>query len=344
MLVRCPSCRTTYKVSDELLSGTSPLFRCSRCKHTFEVDAAEPRETRSKPLGSEPAVRHEQKEQELTFAFPAEQKDASETTAPDQAFTDLKNPPLEGESKPSADGEKMETWSMGSSEAKTKIAEPSGPAREKESASPRIASPIAQREQPTAPQDTTDKVLSLDPYRDQPASIVPYLTLFMLLVIFFGLLTAFQRVDPAASERIVKKIPLLGTSVLKNNHLKSGVDLQSLRAGYQTIQGNREVFVITGLALNLNPVVVREVRVAGRLYNQDGVEIEHQTIWIGNAISPKIIRGMTIQDISDLQRLKPLKSFDIPPGETVPFTIVFLKAPKGVKDFGCEVLSAEAEV
>jgi hypothetical protein len=233
---------------------------------------------------------------------------------------------------------------MGSSDAKTKIAEPIGPPREKERASPAMASPTAQPEQPAAVHDTTDKVLSLDPYRDQPASIVPYLTLFMLLVIFFGLLTAFQRVDPAASERIVKKIPLLGTSVLKNNHLKSGVDLQSLRAGYQTIQGNREVFVITGVALNLNPVVVREVRVAGRLYNQEGAEIEQQTIWIGNAISPKIIRGMTIQDISDLQRLKPLKSFDIPPGETVPFTIVFLKGPKGVKDFGCEVLSAEAEI
>jgi hypothetical protein len=28
----------------------------------------------------------------------------------------------------------------------------------------------------------------------------------------------------------------------------------------------------------------------------------------------------------------------------VPFTIVLLKAPKGMKDFGCQVISAEGEV
>jgi hypothetical protein len=150
-------------------------------------------------------------------------------------------------------------------------------------------------------------------------------------------------VHPNTSEEVVKKIPLLGTSVLKNNHLKTGVDLQSLLAGYQTIQGNREVFVITGVALNTNSVVIRDVRVGGHLYNHEGTEVEQQTVWIGNAISTKIIRGMTTQDISDLQRLKPLKTFDIPPGDTVPFTIVFVKAPKGVKDFTCAVLSAEAE-
>jgi hypothetical protein len=52
---------------------------------------------------------------------------------------------------------------------------------------------------------------------------------------------------------------------------------------------------------------------------------------------------MTAQDISDLQRLKPLKSFEIPPGDSVSFTIVFLKPTKAAKDFGCEILSAEGE-
>jgi hypothetical protein len=131
--------------------------------------------------------------------------------------------------------------------------------------------------------------------------------------------------------------------VLKNNHLKSGVALQSLHAGHQTIQGNREVLVITGVAQNQNPVVIREVRVAGQLYNLEGKEIEQQIIWIGNAISPRIIRGMTVQDIADLQRLKPLKTFEIPPGDSIPFTIVFLKSTKEIKDFSCEVLTAEGE-
>ena len=45
MLIQCPNCQTTYKVSDEVLKGTTPAFRCSRCKHTFELEANDaPRE------------------------------------------------------------------------------------------------------------------------------------------------------------------------------------------------------------------------------------------------------------------------------------------------------------
>jgi hypothetical protein len=193
------------------------------------------------------------------------------------------------------------------------------------------------------PREATDNILTLDPYRHQSVSILPYITLFGILLIAFAFVTAFHRVHPEASERMIRAIPLIGMSVLKDNHLKSGVALRSLQASYQSIQGNREVFVVTGVAHNRNPVVIREVRVAGQLYSLEGKEIEQQTIWIGNAISPRIIRGMTAQDISDLQRLKPLKSFEMPPGDSVPFTIVFLKSTKGIKDFSCSVVAVEGQ-
>ena len=120
--------------------------------------------------------------------------------------------------------------------------------------------------------------------------------------------------------------------------------IRSARAGYQSIQGNREVFVLTGVASNQNPVVIRQVQITGRVYNETGKEMEEQTIWLGNTISPKIIRGMTPQDISDLQRLKPLKSFEIPPGDSIPFTIIFFKPAKAIREFSCEVLAAEEEI
>ena len=41
MIVRCPSCKTTYKVADDLVKETKPAFRCSRCKHIFELEPAE---------------------------------------------------------------------------------------------------------------------------------------------------------------------------------------------------------------------------------------------------------------------------------------------------------------
>jgi predicted Zn finger-like uncharacterized protein len=337
MIVRCPSCKTTYKVADELVKDTKPAFRCSRCKHTFELESAE---TPERSVDSEHAAASlfskTQQERELSFTFaPKKQEDGENRkesipspreefefparSAEDQAMGNVESTVDEPLTSPEPDR------GIGADQV------PDSPPQ----LSPSQPLPLAR--------ETTDNVLSLDPYRDQPASTVPFLSLFGFLVILFGFATAFHLAHPNVAEGIVRSIPLVGPAVLKNNHLKNGVALQSLGVSHQTIQGNREVLVVTGVAQNQNPIVIREVRVAGQLYNLEGKELEQQIIWIGNAISPRIIRGMTVQDISDLQRLKPLKTFEIPPGDSIPFTIVFLKSTKEIKDFSCEVLTAEGE-
>ncbi|HEX9788246.1 MAG TPA: hypothetical protein VGB09_09470 [Candidatus Binatia bacterium] len=192
--------------------------------------------------------------------------------------------------------------------------------------------------------DDPNNILAISSYRDQKASVLPFITLFGLLIIGFTLVSVISYARPGASEAAIKKIPLIGASVLKNRHLKDGILIQSLRPGYQTIQGNREVFLISGVAVNQNPVVVREIQLSAIAYNDEGKELERQTIWVGNTISPKIIRGMTTEDIPHLQDLKPLKSFEIPPGDSIPFTIVFLKSAKGAKEFSCEVAAAEGAI
>jgi predicted Zn finger-like uncharacterized protein len=323
MIVRCPSCKTTYRVVDKVLKETRPLFRCSRCKHTFDLNSGEA------PEDSVAALSSKTKEgQELSFTF------APKSTE-DRKWVDS----VTHDQRSSAtDGETELPWTMISDEPAFKKLYASSETHDNvgdNKVSPAQPLPVAR--------EATDNILSLDPYRARSASTVPYLTLFGFLLILFAFVTALHHVRPDASERIMKTIPWLGPAVLKDNHLKNGVALQSLRAGRQAIQGNREVFVVTGLAQNQNRVVIRDVRVAGQLYNLAGKQIEQQTIWIGNAISPRIIRGMTAQDISDLQRLKPLKTFEIPPGDTIPFTIVFLKSTKEIKDFSCAVLAAEGE-
>src|SRR6187549_712163 len=74
MLVKCPSCGTTYKVADEILTGTTPAFRCSRCKHMFEgdlntsVEAVPPRaESEAKNQGDN--------EDDLAFVFEPEDQE-----------------------------------------------------------------------------------------------------------------------------------------------------------------------------------------------------------------------------------------------------------------------------
>jgi predicted Zn finger-like uncharacterized protein len=332
MLVQCPRCKTKYKVSDEVAKDAALAFRCSRCKHTFELET--PGDPEPLPQEASFSTTGAAEDRELSFTFPQPQTEEL-PEQDDKKFVDS----VEENSQHSPEGsESPDGWSINASAAQEEepftISGPPQPAQERTIAVAPESPPV---------EAAAANVYAIAPYRDQRASIVPFLTLFGLLIIFFSFATAYNEVHPQSSEGIVGKIPLLGSSVLKNNHLKNGVLLQSLQANYQMIQGNREVFVVTGTALNQNPVVIREVRVAGQLYNQEGKEIEQQTIWIGNAISPKIVRGMTAQDISDLQRLKPLKTFEIPPGDSVPFTIVFLKPAKAAKDFRCEILSAESE-
>jgi predicted Zn finger-like uncharacterized protein len=358
MIVRCPSCKTTYKVGDDLVKDSNPAFRCSRCKHTFELGSAETPEKRvdRAQFGEKPSSKARQ-DRELSFTFaPKKQENQKEPihsprpaqVAESQARTPLipqkevhvgfEFPARSAEQEPMSTGQSTLDEPFAADESNSRIE-----ADKTLNPPERIPPPPSPSQPLPLPRETAGNVLPIDPYRDQPASAVPFLTLFGLLVMLFAFATAFHLAHPNLSERIVRSIPIVGPSVLKNNYLKNGVALQSLNASHQTIQGNREVLVVTGVAQNQNSVVIREVRIAGQLYNLEGKEIEQQTIWIGNAISPRIIRGMTLQDVSDLQRLKPLKSFEIPPGDSIPFTIVFLKSTKETKDFSCEVLGAEGE-
>ena len=349
MLVRCPKCQTTYKVSDELLNHNAPAFRCSRCKHTFQWDTQGMVDASSEADLTRGVTGGYAVDKELTLPF---------DTAPDV----LVRPVDEGQTAPfpqeeyetSADRlDEGDQWSL------TESAPPKEdhlfvmPKHERTTASSKIIDALRDFpvEDPFFPNagssedsDDTNNILPISSYRDQKASTLPFVTLASLLVIGFILVSLVSYVKPQASEATLKRIPLIGAAVLKNDYLKDGILIQSLRSGYQTIQGNREVLLVSGVALNQNPGVVREIQLSGVTYNNDGKKIENQTIWVGNTISAKIIRGMTLEDIPHLQNLKPLKSFEIPPGDSIPFTIVFLKSAKTAREFSCAVLMADGPI
>src|SRR5919109_2919041 len=341
MLVRCPKCRTTYKVSDDVLTGSTPAFRCSRCKHTFELDAnnassGPPTERLAEPGAQSTPL---PADQELRLPFTAK-PEAARAGSDKKEATDLPAEEKDRDRLELDSGDQRSLSHDDPAERPFTISETKrAPDMPKDFSLADRALPIINDKS-----ESPHNILAISPYLEQRASILPFITLFGLLVIGFSLVAVISHANPSASEQVVKKIPLIGTSVLKNSHLKEGILIQALRSGYQIIQGNREILMITGVALNRNPVVVREIQLTGRIYNQEGKELDRQTIWVGNTISPKIIRGMTIEDIPHLQNLKPLKSFEIPAGDSVPFTIVFLRSTKHAQDFTCEVVTAEGEV
>jgi predicted Zn finger-like uncharacterized protein len=348
MLVRCPKCRTTYKVSDEVLKGSASAFRCSRCKHTFELDVQSAAQVLQVDEADGAGWEKQANDEDLKLPF--------ETRALEQSTPDGDKASLE-DMRPREEGEVRrdqgsDAWSM--SDPGRNVDRPfvmPGNDQPKEPGTELDTSrdfPDDDRFFPKMDSDDespdSNNILALASYIDQRASILPFITLFGLLMIGFSSVAVISYAHPQASEQVLKQIPLVGSSVLKNERLKEGIVIQSLSSAYQTIQGNREVFLVTGVAVNQNPAVVREIRLSGIAYNEEGKELERQTIWAGNTISPKIIRGMTAEDIPHLQNLKPLKSFEVPPGDSIPFTIVFLRSTKNAKQFSCEVVAAEGDV
>ncbi|MBM2802436.1 MAG: Znf/thioredoxin put protein [Deltaproteobacteria bacterium] len=364
MRVQCPNCKTTYKVADEVLKGAPPAFRCSRCKHTFEIEAMEPLEAQSERINDDAKKdRAAAADPELSFSFAPKADEIPAAAAMDTlAESDTgESPAIQAKSNTHDNAEipnhqdireSEDSWTLSNRENKvekpfTLSDSPPTTPRSKidDGAKDFFADdPIFPRAAIDDDGDDGNNIVPMSSYTDQQASILPYLTLLGLLVIVFSLIVVITHAHPKASESFVKNIPLLGPSVFKNKHLKDGILIQSLRGGYQTIHGNREVFVVTGVAVNQNPVVIRELQLTGKVFSEVGKELEQQTIWVGNTLSPKILRGMTPEDIPHLQNLKPLKSFELPPGDSIPFAMVFLKSTKSAKDFTCEVVLADSEV
>jgi predicted Zn finger-like uncharacterized protein len=349
MLVQCPNCRTTYKVSDDILKGSPSAFRCSRCKHTFELEAGENmRDLPAKPKGSDMSAAKPARDEELSL--PLAPKQESDPVNIDKKHVD-ELPIAPGIGGFESKHDEHAQWAISDSnpgeERAFVMAEPGSSMEPKKKLDPPsdfpANDPLFRKLETDDEGENSNNILAISPYLDQRASVLPFVTLFSLLAIAFSLFAVISHAHPEVPESTLKNIPMLGAIVLKNNHLKEGILIKSLGTGYQRVQGNREVFMVTGIALNQNPVVLREVQLTGKIYNETGKEIERQTIWVGNTLSPKILRGMTLEDIPQLQDLKPLKSFEIPPGDSVPFTIVFLRSAKSAKEFTCAVSTATGE-
>ena len=423
MLVKCPGCLTTYRVSENLVTSNKPAFRCSRCKLIFALelkpkddvqsnndaevhiqlstaqepdlpfDSSKGRSTESSlhdPFhagdlggskdaeGPEPTIptsleshrRDSEEPSHSAFTEPslAGSTDFSPPTEPEPQYfsppePSHEEPPPKPEPEPFAVQEnhpeeppRPKPWSTEDSKEPAWVKATRAPM---EQSSDFQAQPEPEREPPPEPEEQSEEVAdefaapgttreTPDAGRSLlgggPLSVVPYISLFGLLLLAFSLLTLMHQTQPERVEAYIRRIPWFGSQVLKNNHLGQGVVVGSLSTGYQRILGNREVFIISGKIYNQNPVSVGEVRVEGLLHDGAGKELARQAISVGNPISSKIIRDMTVREIAILQRLRPQKKFEVGPEGSAAFTIVFLKPSKEIKSFSCHVLFARDTV
>ena len=111
MIIRCPNCSTTYKVSGSVFDAPKPTFRCTRCKHVFMVQirleltdqgAPEAVEQETQPAGEapEPGDPREGADRTETLDFEETPEDAAfEDDLPEEDVPEEDVPPLAAEAE-----------------------------------------------------------------------------------------------------------------------------------------------------------------------------------------------------------------------------------------------------
>ena len=323
MIVQCPYCATSYQLDPARLTGKHPMLKCSRCRHVFAAPTSKRRG--SPPRRGIPAV-----DENLKLPFDeATWKDEVEPSPP----VDLKI------------SEPEEDFTLGVDEKPDDLTLP-------ETAYEQIQegrTPVAVRQPEEAPERGEEAEVESEAHEEEAArerrrqgssTVIPILFFLATVVTAYGLLARALFASPVLCDKLVGRLPLIGR-LGDERLLTRKVALSEVVGSYQRIKDGKEVFVITGKALNTAPVALNNVQIGGKLYNGGGQMLDEKVIHCGNAISAKVLKDLTPRELSILQKLSPPKRFEIAPGESSTFVIVFMDPPPDAAEFSAQVVAAQ---
>jgi hypothetical protein len=169
------------------------------------------------------------------------------------------------------------------------------------------------------------------------------LLVFMMLVLgAYGILTQSLFSRPEMADRWFGEVPLINVSV-RDYALARNVLLDNVSGSYQQIRDGKEVFVVAGQALNASREPLRAVQVTGFLHGADGGLLAEKTIYCGNVISTRVLKGLSRREVSILQELNPPRQFALGSGEASTFVIVFMDPPKDIAEFSARITAARRQ-
>jgi hypothetical protein len=126
---------------------------------------------------------------------------------------------------------------------------------------------------------------------------------------------------------------------------KSGqIVLGKFSGGYLLNGQEGNLFVIRGEASNGFKELRSSILVRGTIYDAQGTILQSRSAYCGNLLTDNNLRNSGFKDI--LQEMnnelgKNLLNLNIAPNKSVPFTIVFNKVPKNIKEFTVEVVESK---
>jgi predicted Zn finger-like uncharacterized protein len=351
VIVQCPYCSTRYQVDTGRLTGPNPMLKCSRCRHIFPAPGSK-RPPPATPKPTEPTA------ESLTLPFE------------DSAWKD------EAEPSPGPDfdiSEPEEGFTLGTGDEPEEESVAPPPPTEPDATPAAHARPLPEDEEEIAVKrddEDEDDEEELELEQDMPVrrprrparprgerqtreggrkrdgrergKMWALLIFLMVVVGSYAMLTRALFASPALCDRLIGRLPLVGT-LGDDRLLTRKVALSEVVGSYQRIKDGKEVFVITGKALNTAPVALHGVQISGTLYNRAGQGLDQKTISCGNVISAKVLKDLTPQEVSILQKLSPPKRFMIEPGESSTFVVVFMDPPHDAVEFSARVVAAQRQ-
>jgi predicted Zn finger-like uncharacterized protein len=355
VIVECPRCRARYRVEAGLLDQDQ-TFKCSRCGHIFayqaEVAAAPPTEPRPDPE-TEPEPLPPDAEEPVIAEPPAPLPSLAappppspEPPPPEAPNPELKKPALRGESD-SLSFTFRPSRPVKSTSGALSANGPGEPDLDDFTFEdePVVAKRPEPPPRPPAIGDEPRFVRGEDDLREEPADRSnagrPYLAFLVGLVIAYALFALNLSNHPAQAEKLLSGVPMVGEVLAEDHLLQIRVQLEDVEGAFQQIKDDRAVFIVSGRAVNTSPRPLKGVQIESTLYDSSGQPVETKSIYTGNAMSLKIVKDLSSKEISLLQRLEPPKRFEIRPGESAGFSVVFLSPPKAAKEFTARVVSAQ---
>ena len=159
----------------------------------------------------------------------------------------------------------------------------------------------------------------------------------LLVTLGFAVLSVYLYTNPEGVRTAFGGVPLIGARLIETRLHPDAVQLTDVKGGYERVQGDRLVFVITGTAVNNSEVPARSIQIEGRIA---GAQEQRQVVFCG--ATPRDVKELSLREIALLQTLEPPKDWALAPGEQADFLVVFASPPTDLREFGAEVVAVQA--
>jgi predicted Zn finger-like uncharacterized protein len=212
---------------------------------------------------------------------------------------------------------------------------PSETAKEKETVVPVAPlKPSAEEELPPLAISTRKKTSSLF-----PVTVTTVALLVVIAVAGFGFYV--YKEGPAAFDKL--GLPFLAKWIGMKSSALGSITVRNQQGAFMVNREAGEIFVVTGETLNSYKEPRASIQVKATILGPNGEALIQKTAYCGNTFSKEQLTTLPMDKIEEAMGNPfgdALANLSVPPGKSIPFTVVFSKVPKNAGEFTVEVIGS----